>query len=68
MILNNIGIVQSNNQFLFYTETNIFLGAVYLPNNGQHLDDAKTLNIITRALAVRWGLIQTQSRTQGKKK
>ena len=68
MVMNNIGIVQSNSQYYLYSETNICLGVINLPNNGQMMYDAKTLNIITRAIAARWGLIQTQSRTQGKKK
>ena len=62
MILNEIGIVQTNNQYHFYTENNLYLGAIALPDNGQHLFDAKTLNIITKALAVRWGIIPMQKR------
>ena len=57
MVLNEIGVVQSSNQYHFYTENNIYLGGVVLPDNGQYMFDAKTLDIITKALAVRWGII-----------
>ena len=40
-----------------YTEDNIYLGGVILPPNGQYMFDTKILNIITRALAIRWHLI-----------
>lgn len=62
MILNEIGIVQTNNQYHFYTENNLYLGVIALPDNGQYMFDAKTLNIITKALAVRWGIIPTPKR------
>ncbi len=62
IILNEIGIVQINNQYHFYTENNLYLGAVLLPDNGQLMFDAKTLNIITKALAVRWGIIPMSKR------
>lgn len=57
MILNQIGIVQDENRYHFYTENNLYLGVVALPANGQYTFDAKTLDIITKALAVRWGII-----------
>ena len=59
MIMNNIGIVQSNNEYHFYTENNIYLGGVILPANGQYMFDTKVLNIIPRALAIRWHLVPT---------
>lgn len=57
MIMNRIKIVQNKNEFHFFTEMNIYLGGVVLPDNGQHLYDAKTLELITKALAIRWGII-----------
>lgn len=57
MVLNQIGVVQANNLYYFYTENNIYLGVVALPDNGQYMFDMKTLDIITKALAVRWGII-----------
>ena len=57
MVLNEIGVVQDENRYHFYTENNLYLGVVALPANGQYMFDAKTLDIITKALAVRWGII-----------
>ena len=54
MVMNNIGIVQNcymdrngqpHNEYYFFSANNI------------RLEDAKTLNIITKALALRWGAI-----------
>lgn len=61
--MNNIVIVQNGNQYRFFTETNICLGAVALPPNGQYAYDAKALAVITKALAARWGIIKPK---QGK--
>ena len=70
-IMNEIGIVQNcytdrggqtHNEYYFYTEKNIYLGCVSLPGNGQFMEDAKALNIITKALALRWGLISAKGR------
>lgn len=66
-VMNNIAIVQNytqisqtqvQNEYHFYTGTGIYLGAVILPSDRQFFSDSKTLNIITRALALRWQLIQ----------
>ena len=70
-IMNEIGIVQNcyadrggqtHIEYYFYTENNIYLGGVLLPGNGQFMEDAKALNIITKALALRWGLISVKGR------
>ena len=55
--MNNILVVQVGNEYHFYTETNIYLGGVLMPNNGQFAFDTKMLDVITRALAIRWGII-----------
>ena len=62
MVMNNIGIVQNwngqpHNEYYFFSANNIRLGGVLLPSNSQYMEDAKTLNIITKALALRWGAI-----------
>lgn len=57
MVMNHMNIIQSGNTFYLYTETNLCLGGVVLPNNGQHLYDLRTLELITKALAIRWGVI-----------
>lgn len=57
MVLNNIGVVQVGCQYHFYTQNNIYLGAVAMPDNGQLAFDTKMLDVITKALAIRWGII-----------
>lgn len=58
MNMNKIGIVQNDNQYLLYLPTNICVGQVAFPSDHQYLQDAKALDIITKALAIRWGLIR----------
>lgn len=56
LIRSNTGQVQ--NEYHFWSQNGFYFGAVILPANGQYMADAKTLNIITKALALRWQLIQ----------
>lgn len=56
MVLHNIQIVQNGSEYYFYTETNIYLGGVCFPCNGQYAYDTEALKIITKALALRWGV------------
>lgn len=57
MVMNRIGIKQSNNAFYFLLDTDVYIGVVLLPPNGQYLFDQKTLSEITHSLAVRWGIL-----------
>lgn len=68
-VMNNIGILQNlnrtstgqvQNEYHFCTSTGLYLGALILPNDRQYLSDIKALNIITRATAIRWQLIQSK--------
>lgn len=74
MVKNRIGIVQNiyrdngnrcHNEYHFWAENGIYLGGLLFPSDGQYLFDDKTLDIITKALAIRWRLIQ--ARQPGKK-
>ena len=66
MRMNNIEVIQNvykaasgqvMNEFHFITETGVHLGGLIFPPNGQYLFDAKALNLISRALAIRWNII-----------
>ena len=66
MEMNKIHIVQSTTQsntgevrteYHLYTPNNIYIGGICCPYDGQYLFDSKVLNIITRALAIRWRVI-----------
>lgn len=56
LVRSNTG--QMQNEYHFWSQNGFYFGAVILPPNGQYMADAKTLNIITKALALRWQLIQ----------
>lgn len=67
MEMNKIHIVQNTAQsntgegrteYHFYTPNNIYVGGVCLPYDGQYTFDAKVLNFITKALAIRWRLVK----------
>lgn len=53
----NTGEVRS--EYHFYTDNNIYAGGIICPFDGQYTFDAKILNIITKAIAIRWRIIKT---------
>jgi hypothetical protein len=57
MVLNSLVVIQSGSTYYIYTQTNIPVGMVQMPSNGQFAFDTQMLNVITKALAVRWGII-----------
>jgi len=65
MILNNIGIVQSDNKYLLYLPQNYCVCQVAFPPDGQYIHDSKALDIITKALALRWGVNNQQKGSKG---
>lgn len=67
MEINQIHVVQNTAQsntgegrteYHFYSENNIYLGGVCVPYDGQYAFDAKVLNYVTKALAIRWRIIK----------
>lgn len=66
MLVNNIWVRQQinwinarefRNEYHFWAENGTYLGALAFPPNGQFMFDSKILDHITKALALRWGLI-----------
>lgn len=57
MYLNNLVIYQCNGLYYIYTEQQELKGMIYLPPDKQLMYDCKCLDIITKALAIRWGII-----------
>lgn len=51
---------QCKNEYHFWTETGIYLGGLLFPCDGQYVFDDKILTIITKALAIRWYLIESR--------
>ena len=62
--LNKLSNGQEQNEYHFYTLTRIYLGGIILPNDRQFMSDSKVLNIVTRAMALRWQLIQQRRKQQ----
>jgi len=54
MKLNNIHILQRDNQYQLYLPTQVCIGQLAFPPDQQHLYDWRTLEPITKALAMRW--------------
>lgn len=51
---------QVNNEYHFWSESGIYFGGLLFPSDGQYLFDDKALDIVTKALALRWRLIQAK--------
>lgn len=57
MILNEMLIYQANGLIYIYSPQQELRAVIYLPPDNQHLYDIKCLDWITKALAIRWGII-----------
>lgn len=55
---------QCHNEYHFWSENGIYLGGLLFPSNGQYLFDDKMLDYVTKALAIRWGLIQARQNSK----
>ena len=62
MVLNNIEIVQSGNQYLLFLPTRICIAQILMPPDSQFIGDTKALDIITKAMAIRWGVYKHNGR------
>jgi len=51
------------NEYHFMLENGIYLGGLILPADGQFILDDKALEIICKALALRWGVIKSKKQT-----
>lgn len=62
MELNNMEVIQSNGLYYIFDINGQLMAIQYLPHNGQLLADFKTLDIITKAIALRWGIIKPKKK------
>lgn len=62
MLLNGMEVRQDNGLYYVFTEYGELKSMHYLPNDGQLMADFKTLEIITRAEALRWGIISPKKK------
>lgn len=57
MLLNELLVYQSNGLYYIFTQQQELKAMIYFPPDNQHLYDLKYLEIITKAIAIRWGII-----------
>lgn len=62
MELNGMEVIQTNGLYYIFSQQGELKGIHYLPNNGQYLADFRTLDIITKATALRWGIIKPRKK------
>lgn len=62
MLLNGMEVQQANGLYYIFTQYGELKSMHYLPDDGQMLADYKTLEIITRAEALRWGIISPKKK------
>jgi hypothetical protein len=61
MVINNIGVVQSGNNYMLYLPTNICIAQIIMPPDTAYMADAKAMEYITKAVAMRWQVYKGQS-------
>lgn len=57
MLLNELIVVQANGLYYIYSQQQELKAMIYLPPDNQNLFDFKALDVITKAIAIRWGII-----------
>lgn len=62
MELNGMEVRQANGLYYVFNEFGELKSIHYLPDDGQLLSDFKTLEIVTRAEALRWGIIKPKKK------
>jgi hypothetical protein len=64
MLINGMEVQQAGGLYYVFNEFGELKSIHYMPNDGQLLADFKTLDIITKAEAIRWGIIKPQKRNK----
>ena len=62
MLLNGMEVRQDNGLYYVLTEYGELKSIHYLPNDGQYMADFKTLELITKVEAMRWGIISPKKK------
>lgn len=58
MLMNNMNVFQSNGLYYVFNEQGELKSMIYLPHDGQLLADFKTLDLMTKAMAYRCGILK----------
>lgn len=65
MIQNNIVVIQRNNRYELSLQVNnhdVIVAYVLMPSDGQFISDSKSLEIITKTIASRWGVLEKKGK------
>lgn len=57
MLLNELIVYQANGLYYIYSQQQELKAMIYFPPDNQNLYDLKCLDYITKAIAIRWGII-----------
>ena len=57
MLLNELVVYQANSMYYIYTQQQELKAMIYLPPDNQNMFDFKVLDVITKSIASRWGII-----------
>ncbi len=58
MLLNQMEVRQADGLYYVFNEYGELKSIHYMPNDGQLMADFRTLDIITKAEAIRWGIMK----------
>lgn len=65
MIQNNIVVIQRNNRYelsLQVNNHNVIVAYILTPSDGQFVNDSKVMEVVTKALASRWGVLEKKGK------
>lgn len=62
MLINGMVVQQANGLYYVFNEFGELKSIHYLPEDGQMMANFKTLEMITRAEAIRWGIIHPKKK------
>jgi hypothetical protein len=63
MRINCMEVVQAGNSFRIFVPQGFPVCDVLMPPNGQSTADYKTLEVVTRVLALRWGIMDNNKKS-----
>lgn len=59
MVLNQMEVRQADGLYYIFTQQAEMKAVIQLPHDGQTMADFDTMRIITKALALRWGIVRS---------
>lgn len=62
MQLNGMELRQADGLYYIFTEFGELKAEIMLPCDGQYMADFKTLDYVTKAIALRWGIIKPKKK------